>query len=179
MDAITYTIARAKLAKMMSQVCEDHEPLIITRAGQQSVVRCRWKTTRRCKKRPICCAARPMHADCFRLSSNWNQVVVRFAIWIWHETAVFRAGLRGLSVPAAAAAAAGSFHAALCNQKDDDWLLSVHKGKSTCRCAKRKSLSVLSRTSSCLRLSWISKASTVPIWMPRWRQALRMPAAST
>lgn len=38
MHAITYTTARAKLAKMMSQVCEDHEPLIITRAGQQSVV---------------------------------------------------------------------------------------------------------------------------------------------
>ena len=38
MDAITYTAARAKLARTMDRVCEDHEPLIITRNGQQSVV---------------------------------------------------------------------------------------------------------------------------------------------
>ncbi|MFM7290498.1 MAG: type II toxin-antitoxin system Phd/YefM family antitoxin [Planctomycetia bacterium] len=38
MDAITYTAARAKLADTMDRVCEDHEPLIITRNGQQSVV---------------------------------------------------------------------------------------------------------------------------------------------
>ena len=38
MDAITYTTARAKLARTMDRVCEDHEPLIITRNGQQSVV---------------------------------------------------------------------------------------------------------------------------------------------
>lgn len=38
MDAISYTMARANLASMMNQVCEDHEPLIITRNGQQSVV---------------------------------------------------------------------------------------------------------------------------------------------
>ncbi|MDO4683545.1 MAG: type II toxin-antitoxin system prevent-host-death family antitoxin [Lautropia sp.] len=38
MDAITYTTARAKLADTMNRVCEDHEPLIITRNGQQSVV---------------------------------------------------------------------------------------------------------------------------------------------
>ena len=35
MDAITYTTARAKLARTMDRVCEDHEPLIITRNGQQ------------------------------------------------------------------------------------------------------------------------------------------------
>lgn len=38
MDAITYTTARANLAHTMERVCEDHEPLIITRNGQQSVV---------------------------------------------------------------------------------------------------------------------------------------------
>ena len=38
MDAITYTSARANLAKTMDRVCENHEPLIITRSGEQSVV---------------------------------------------------------------------------------------------------------------------------------------------
>jgi antitoxin YefM len=38
MDAITYTTARANLATTMSRVCQDHEALIITRNGQQSVV---------------------------------------------------------------------------------------------------------------------------------------------
>lgn len=38
MDAITYTAARANLASTMDRVCDDHEALIITRNGQQSVV---------------------------------------------------------------------------------------------------------------------------------------------
>ena len=38
MDTITYTTARANLASTMDRVCEDHETLIITRNGQQSVV---------------------------------------------------------------------------------------------------------------------------------------------
>ncbi|QSA99299.1 type II toxin-antitoxin system Phd/YefM family antitoxin [Methylococcus sp. EFPC2] len=38
MDAITYSAARANLANTMDRVCEDHEPLIITRNGQRSVV---------------------------------------------------------------------------------------------------------------------------------------------
>jgi len=38
MDAITYSAARANLARTMDRVCEDHEPLIITRNGEQSVV---------------------------------------------------------------------------------------------------------------------------------------------
>ena len=38
MDAITYTAARANLAKTMDRVCDDHEALIITRNGEQSVV---------------------------------------------------------------------------------------------------------------------------------------------
>jgi len=37
-DTITYTTARANLASTMDRVCEDHETLIITRNGQQSVV---------------------------------------------------------------------------------------------------------------------------------------------
>jgi antitoxin YefM len=38
MDALTYTAARQKLADTMDRVCSDHEPLIITRNGRQSVV---------------------------------------------------------------------------------------------------------------------------------------------
>ncbi|TCO82355.1 antitoxin YefM [Plasticicumulans lactativorans] len=38
MDAISYSAARANLAKTMDRVCEDHEPVIITRNGEQSVV---------------------------------------------------------------------------------------------------------------------------------------------
>ena len=38
MDAITYSAARANLAKTMDRVCNDHEPLIITRNGEPSVV---------------------------------------------------------------------------------------------------------------------------------------------
>ena len=38
MDTISYTAARADLAHTMDRVCEDHEPLIITRNGQQAVV---------------------------------------------------------------------------------------------------------------------------------------------
>ena len=38
MHAITYTTVRANLASVMDRVCEDHEPLIITRNGEQAVV---------------------------------------------------------------------------------------------------------------------------------------------
>ncbi len=38
MDAITYTAARANLADTMDRVCDDHEPIIITRNSQQAVV---------------------------------------------------------------------------------------------------------------------------------------------
>lgn len=38
MDAITYTAVRANLASTMDRVCNDHEPLIITRNREQSVV---------------------------------------------------------------------------------------------------------------------------------------------
>ena len=38
MDTITYSAARASLATTMDKVCHDHEPLIITRSGRQSVV---------------------------------------------------------------------------------------------------------------------------------------------
>ena len=38
MDAITYSAARANLASTMNRVCNDHEALIITRNGDQSVV---------------------------------------------------------------------------------------------------------------------------------------------
>lgn len=38
MDAVTYSSARANLASTMNRVCNDHEALIITRNGEQSVV---------------------------------------------------------------------------------------------------------------------------------------------
>jgi antitoxin YefM len=38
MDSISYTKARAQLAKTMDDVCENHEPVIITRSGDDSVV---------------------------------------------------------------------------------------------------------------------------------------------
>lgn len=38
MDTISYTAARANLATTMDRVCNDHEPLIITRSGEQAVV---------------------------------------------------------------------------------------------------------------------------------------------
>jgi antitoxin YefM len=38
MDTISYTAASANLAKAMDRVCNDHEPLIITRGGERSVV---------------------------------------------------------------------------------------------------------------------------------------------
>ena len=38
MDTLTYSTARANLAGTMLRVCENHEPLIITRSGEQAVV---------------------------------------------------------------------------------------------------------------------------------------------
>lgn len=38
MDAISYTAARANLAKTMEKVCNDHAPVIITRKNESPVV---------------------------------------------------------------------------------------------------------------------------------------------
>jgi antitoxin YefM len=38
MNAITYTEARENLAKTIRQVCRDHNPVIITRKREDSVV---------------------------------------------------------------------------------------------------------------------------------------------
>ena len=38
MDAISYTSARANLAKTMEKVCTDHAPVIITRKSENPVV---------------------------------------------------------------------------------------------------------------------------------------------
>ena len=38
MDAISYTVARANLAKTMEKVCNDHDPVIITRKRKSPVV---------------------------------------------------------------------------------------------------------------------------------------------
>jgi len=37
-DVISYTSARANLAKTMERVCDDHDAIIITRNREQSVV---------------------------------------------------------------------------------------------------------------------------------------------
>ncbi|MGZ0076232.1 type II toxin-antitoxin system prevent-host-death family antitoxin [Methylomonas sp. EFPC3] len=38
MDAISYSAARANLAKTMDKVCADHAPIIITRKSESPVV---------------------------------------------------------------------------------------------------------------------------------------------
>ncbi|MCP9774049.1 type II toxin-antitoxin system prevent-host-death family antitoxin [Cyanobium sp. HWJ4-Hawea] len=38
MNAISYSMARAQLAGTMNKVCEDHEPVVITRRGEPAVV---------------------------------------------------------------------------------------------------------------------------------------------
>ena len=38
MRAISYTIARGNLAQTMKKVCEDHDPVIITRKNNAAVV---------------------------------------------------------------------------------------------------------------------------------------------
>ena len=38
MDAISYTAARANLAKIMEKVCNDHDPVIFTRKRESPVV---------------------------------------------------------------------------------------------------------------------------------------------
>jgi len=38
MDAISYTAARANLARTMEKVCDDHAPVIITRKSETPVV---------------------------------------------------------------------------------------------------------------------------------------------
>lgn len=38
MDATTYTYARANLAKTMEKVCDDHQPIIITKNNEHAVV---------------------------------------------------------------------------------------------------------------------------------------------
>ncbi len=38
MDSINYSAARATLARTLERVCEDHDPVIVTRQGKPSVV---------------------------------------------------------------------------------------------------------------------------------------------
>ena len=38
MRAISYTAARSNLASTMKQVCEDHDPVIVTRQNAESVI---------------------------------------------------------------------------------------------------------------------------------------------
>ena len=38
MKAMSYTAARSNLAKTMERICDDHEPVVITRKNERSVV---------------------------------------------------------------------------------------------------------------------------------------------
>lgn len=38
MKAISYSAVRSNLAKTMEQICDDHEPVVITRKNERSVV---------------------------------------------------------------------------------------------------------------------------------------------
>ena len=38
MNALSYTLARKNLAKTMKNVCQDHDPVIITRKGNEAVI---------------------------------------------------------------------------------------------------------------------------------------------
>ena len=38
MKIVSYSAARANLAKTMEKVCEDHEPVVITRKSREAVV---------------------------------------------------------------------------------------------------------------------------------------------
>ena len=38
MKAISYTFIRSNLAKTMERICDDHEPVVITRKNERSVV---------------------------------------------------------------------------------------------------------------------------------------------
>ena len=38
MKAMSYTAARANLAKTMERICDDHEPVVITRKNERSIV---------------------------------------------------------------------------------------------------------------------------------------------
>ncbi len=38
MKAISYTAVRSNLAKTMESICDDHEPVVITRKSERSVV---------------------------------------------------------------------------------------------------------------------------------------------
>jgi antitoxin YefM len=38
MNAVTYTYVRNNLAKTLEKVCDDHDPVIVTRQNQNSVV---------------------------------------------------------------------------------------------------------------------------------------------
>ncbi len=38
MNAVTYTFVRNNLAKTLEKVCDDHDPVIVTRQNQNSVV---------------------------------------------------------------------------------------------------------------------------------------------
>ena len=64
MDAITYSSARANLASMMDRVCNDHEPLIITRNGEKAVVMISLEDYKALEETAYCCVAQPMPDAC-------------------------------------------------------------------------------------------------------------------
>ena len=70
MDAVTYSFARANLASTMNRVCNDHEALIITRNGDQSVVMLSLEDYNALTETTYCCAILPVPSACCRPSNN-------------------------------------------------------------------------------------------------------------
>lgn len=54
MDTITYSDARANLAKTMDRVCDDHAPVVITRKNGGAVVMLSLRDYEGLEKRPTC-----------------------------------------------------------------------------------------------------------------------------
>ena len=92
MDAISYTAARANLAKTMEKVCNDHTPIIITRKREAAVVMLSLDDYQAWKKPPICCEPRPIQGACWNRSPNWKPERARNGNLL-NETHVFFHGM--------------------------------------------------------------------------------------
>ena len=73
MDVIDYTAARANLAKTMEKVCNDHEPVIITRKRESPVVMLSLEDYQSMERPLICFAPLRMQDICWNPSQNWRQ----------------------------------------------------------------------------------------------------------
>lgn len=73
MKAISYTAARENLASTMSEVCEDHVPVIITRKRNQSVVMLSLEDYDSLQGQPTFCDRLRMLRDCPKVSLSWRK----------------------------------------------------------------------------------------------------------